>query len=106
MENDDKYSIAPAPSWAKSISNEEIIDLITMDGNAGQSADGDKRINVCYVNRRILNTSNYNNKDYSLFVYRLDWPEVLQGAAVSDYFLLNNQRIVFHRLGVIHARQF
>lgn len=106
MNNDaNKFTIDPIPAWVPPISTEEFIQSICHDKQAIHS-DQDNKIYTCYRERRIVRASKDMTEDYRMLVYHLDWPELLQSAAVFDAGVQNDQRIVFHRLGVIRDSVF
>lgn len=93
-----KYSIVPAPEWAEPSTEEEIIQKFTPSEKGKQILDSGKQI--CFEFKEVLNTSNSKNEDYVFRSWIVNSSEVLQGAAIMDFVLRENEYIKMHRVFV------
>ncbi len=102
--NENKICLEEAPDWTKEITEKELVELTKTTTSSGPT--NENITCVCFLHRRVFRTSPTQNEDYYAFVYRLDTPELLQGAAINDYLINKEQRMVLHRLGVIRNGEY
>ena len=80
---DKKFIIEPASDWMEAPSNQEIIDLVANNPILEKEREDGQKIRTCFLNKRLIRTSDDKNEDYQIFVYRLDLSEDLQTSVIK-----------------------
>jgi len=93
-----KYSIEPPPLWADPATEQEIIQKCIPTEKGKNVLNSGKPI--CFEYKEVLNTQNSKNEDYIFRSWILNAPDVLQGAAIMDFVLRENESIKMHRVFV------
>lgn len=99
-----EYATVPNPEWVQQITANDLLSLVGEYISPVKTAE--EKIYTCYLSQAVIYTSNNKNQDYTLLVYGLDWPDVVQSASITEYLLLENQTIDFHRIGVIRNEEY
>ena len=101
--SEEKYRFSPAESWALSLSDNEIINLIKeTDFSREQIEEGR---DFCFFLNKYYCVYDGGNADYALMAYTLNQPENLERASIYDMVLEENERYDIHRISVYRNGQ-
>ena len=99
MEIKQGYNIQPAPQWADTLTNEQLIKLCEDTPFATKQIDEGR--DFCYLLNKYFYVDDQQNADYALMAYTLTQPENLERASMNDMILEENECYDIHRIAVI-----
>ena len=104
MEVEQGYKITPAPYWAESLTDEELINY-SKESDFSQEQIEEGR-DFCYLLNKYYVVDDQKNADYALMSYTLTQPENLERASVNDMVLEENEYYEIHRIAVIREGEY
>ncbi|MDO4881480.1 MAG: hypothetical protein Q3983_09385 [Capnocytophaga sp.] len=99
MQLQESYKIDKAPTWAESLTDEQIKNLI-VDTDFAQEQIEEGR-DFCYFLNKYNYINDFSKADYSLMAYTLTQPENLERASAYDMILEENETFEIHRISVL-----
>ena len=100
---ENKYTISEAPTWANSLSSEEIIEQVKDTAFARQQLDEER--DFCYYIDRTYYTDEKELGDYLLMVYTLSQPSSLEGASIYELLVEEKETYTLNRISVLRNGQ-
>ena len=104
MEVEQGYKITPAPYWAESLTDEELINYSTESDFSQEQIEQGR--DFCYLLNKYYVVDDQKNADYALMSYTLTQPENLERASVNDMVLEENEYYEIHRIAVIREGEY
>ncbi|WP_311324677.1 hypothetical protein [Capnocytophaga sputigena] len=105
MQTEEKelYSFSEAPDWAKSLSDNEMVQLLVETDFSREQTDEGR--DYCYFLHKYSKVDGNSTSDYTLMAYTLTQPENLERASMYDMVLEENEYFTIHRISVYRNGQ-
>ncbi|WP_155284638.1 hypothetical protein [Capnocytophaga felis] len=98
MENRELFRFVKAESWANSLSDEQIIELLKDTDFSREQTDEGR--DFCYFLHKYFKVDETQTSDYVFMAYTLTQPENLERASMYDMVLEENEYFDIHRISV------
>ena len=105
MQTEEKelYSFSEAPDWAKSLSDNEMVQLLVETDFSREQTDEGR--DYCYFLHKYSKVDGNSTSDYTLMAYTLTQPENLERASMYDMVLEESEYFTIHRISVYRNGQ-
>ena len=105
MQTEEKelYSFSEAPDWAKSLSDNEMVQLLVETDFSREQTDEGR--DYCYFLHKYSKVDGNSISDYTLMAYTLTQPENLERASMYDMVLEESEYFTIHRISVYRNGQ-
>ena len=99
MDTEEKYTQSKQPAWVETLSDGALISLSKDSPENKELKRAGK--GLVYIKKEIIHTTYSKNEKYILETWSVSNPEILQSSSINEFLLNSNDRIIFHRIGVI-----
>ncbi|MDO4228241.1 MAG: hypothetical protein Q4C98_00340 [Capnocytophaga sp.] len=103
IENKEFFRFVEAESWTNTLSNTQLIELLTDTDFSREQTDLGR--DFCYFLHKYCRVDNDKTSDYAFMAYTLTQPENLERASMYDMVLEENEYFDIHRISVYRNGQ-